>query len=262
MGSLEGMTVVVSGVGPGLGLEVSKAVLDAGGHVVAADLVGDRLAGLLAQIDPGGKRSLAVRADIGSAEDCARVAEASLERFGRVDGLVNVAAIDSTSIGGLELGNLDDWDRAANVNVKGTMRITRELLPSLKERGGSVVMIGSNITAKARPANLMLSYAMSKGALVTGTQFLARELGPAGIRVNLVSPGWKWGPALEAHFESRAEQEGTSVEALVASTAADLALRRLTSDADLAQVVIFFLSEQSRALTGQTVYADGGDVFV
>ncbi|MEZ4334420.1 MAG: SDR family oxidoreductase [Myxococcota bacterium] len=261
MGLLEDRVVLVSGVGPGLGRAVAAAVLREGGAVVLGDLDGARAASIREELDPDGQRSLAGVLDITSEAACAALVEEAATRFGRLDGLVHVAALDHLH-GGLLAGGLDDWDRTSAVNVKGTLQMTKAALPLLQRQGGSIVVIGTVGVVRPRAEVLRLAYAMSKGALLTGVRYLARELGPHAIRVNTVAPGFKWGPVLEDWARGQAAQRGVALEDVVAGLERETALGRLASDADVADSVVFFLCDLSARVTGQLLYVDGGSWIV
>jgi NAD(P)-dependent dehydrogenase (short-subunit alcohol dehydrogenase family) len=263
VGLLEGRVVLVSGVGPGLGRETAAAVLREGGRAVMTDMIGDRVRLIGSELDPGGTRSLIVEADVTSEQQCADLASKVRERFGRLDGLVNVAALD-TAVGGLmDEGILEDWDVSAAVNVKGTLRMTRSLVPLMMEppSAGSIVLIASTAFLRPRRTRFNVAYAMTKGALATATYYLAEELGPNGIRTNTIAPGWKWGPVVEAYFEGEAERRGVDPKSLVDAMCEELSLRRMATDADVANTAVFFLSDMSRAITGQIIFVDGGQIF-
>lgn len=261
MGLLDGRVVLVSGVGPGLGREVASAVLREGGSFVATDVEAERAEGIRADLDPSGDRSLALAVDITDDDACAAAAPRIQERFGRLDGLVNVAAFDAAVGGLLDDGLLEDWDRSAEVNVKGTLRLTRAVAPLLQAQGGSIVVIGSTSFARPRRTRWNIAYGMSKGALVTATYYLAEELGPHGVRANTVAPGWKWGPVVESYFDGEAARQGVDRDVLVAGICEELSLRRMATDGDVANAAVFFLSDMSRSVTGQTLFVDGGHVF-
>lgn len=249
--------VLVSGVGPGLGREVAAAALREGACVALGDLDADRLEAIRAELDPAGTRSLTARVDITGDAQCQALVEGAAGRFGRIDGLVHVAALD-TAVGGLMEGGVEDWEAASRVNVTGTLRMTRAAVPQLRVRGGSIVVIGTVAAFRPRAEVLRFAYATSKGALLTAARYLARELGPAGIRVNTIAPGWKWGPVLADWARSEADRRGISFDDMVAEMRAEVSLRQLASDADIANVVVFFLSELSSKVTGQTLVVDGG----
>jgi NAD(P)-dependent dehydrogenase (short-subunit alcohol dehydrogenase family) len=186
-------------VGRGLGYEVAKAVVREGGLLA----LGDRLVQvetIRTEIDPSGDRSISMVCDITDEERCGHFIEEVDRRFARLDGIVHVAAMDRI-FGGLMTGSLDDWDRAAAVNVRGTLALTKAAVPLMSAGGGGSVVVVSSIAAVARDAQFeMFAYAVSKGALRSAAFHLSRELGPLGIRVNTVAPGYKWGPVLETGY--------------------------------------------------------------
>ena len=257
LGLLDERVVVVSGAGPGLGRETAAAALREGARVVLGDLERGRAEAIRAELDPSGTRSLATRLDITSEAECEALVAAADAGFGRIDGLVHVAAFD-TAVGGLMEGALEDWDRSSEVNVKGTLRMTRAAVPLLRVRGGSIVMISSVAAFRPRLEVLRFAYGASKAALLTAARYLARELGPTGNRVNTIAAGWKWGPVLAEWARSEATRRGVTLEELVAGMEAEVALRKLASDADVANAVVFFLSDLSSRVTGQCLVVDGG----
>jgi NAD(P)-dependent dehydrogenase (short-subunit alcohol dehydrogenase family) len=254
MGLLDEHVVLVSGVGRGLGCEVATAVLREGGLVALGDQV-DLVYQLRKELDPSGERSLATLCDITDGDRCHRFIDEIAARFGRLDALVHVAAVDRI-YGGLLNGSLDDWDRAAAVNVKGTLALTKAAVPLLQAHGGgSVVIIGSSAAVKSGP---MLAYAASKGALRTAAWYLSRELGVLGIRVNTVAPGYKWGPVLQDVLQTEADDRGVDLDEVVAPIRDSLVLGRIPTDANVANVVVFFCSSYAEGITGETLHIDGG----
>jgi NAD(P)-dependent dehydrogenase (short-subunit alcohol dehydrogenase family) len=257
-GALDGKVILVSGVGPGLGRAVASEALRAGARVVLGDLDGARVRAILGDLGADEDAARAVEADIRSLSACEELVSVARSAFGRLDGLVHVAALD-TPVGGLLDGDLDDWSAVAEVNVKGTLQLTKLAVPLLRNSGaGSVVMVGSIAAAGPVEGVVQLAYGMSKAALAVGAYYLSRELGPLGIRVNTVAPGWKWGPTLEEGMAQLASTTGVSVETLVAPVRDAISLRRFATDRDVADSVVFLLSDATKAVTGQTVYVDGG----
>ncbi len=255
-GLLTGKVVLISGVGPGLGRSCAKAALDHGASVALGDLDADRLVGIVAELgaDPG--RVLARRLDVGDPSEVQQIVAAVGQRWGGLDGLVHVAALD-TPTGGLADGDLDDWDRVSRVNVRGTLEVTKAALALLRP-GASVVVIGSIGAVRPRAGNLRLAYGTSKGALSTAARYLAVELGARGVRVNTVAPGWKWGPVLAAYVEQLSASTGVSKEEIVEGYRAEAALHDIADDDDVADSVVFFLSDLSRKVSGQTLHVDAG----
>jgi NAD(P)-dependent dehydrogenase (short-subunit alcohol dehydrogenase family) len=202
--------------------------------------------------------AVVVEADIGSLAACEALVAGARSTYGRLDGLVHVAALD-TPVGGLLDGDLADWSAVADVNVKGTLQLTKLAVPLLQDSGGgSVVMVGSIAAAGPVEGVIQLAYGMSKAALAVGAYYLSRELGPLGIRVNTIAPGWKWGPTLEDGMARLAFEAGTTVDALLAPVREQISLRRFATDRDVANSIVFLLSDAARSITGQTLYVDGG----
>jgi NAD(P)-dependent dehydrogenase (short-subunit alcohol dehydrogenase family) len=255
---LEDKVVVVSGVGPGLGRSCAAAALAHGARGVAmADLDGARVAAIAAELDPSGARTLAARVDLRDQTDIDAFAAAVSSRWPTIDAVVNVAAYD-TAVGGLLDGDLDDWDRAADVNVRGTLALTRAAVPLFGERGGAVVIIGTIGAVRPRAGSLRLAYGASKGALVTAARYLAVELGPRKIRVNTVAPGFKWGPVLEGYLRGVSASTGRPFEELVDQIRAEAAMGEIADDDDIADSVVYFCSDLSRRVTGQVLHVDAG----
>jgi NAD(P)-dependent dehydrogenase (short-subunit alcohol dehydrogenase family) len=234
-------------------------VLDGGGLVAMGDLDAARVDAIADELDPDRARTLTLGIDIANPSDTSRMATAIRERWGRLDGLVHVAALDTT-VGGLEDGDLDDWDRVSRVNVKGTLELTKATL-DLMGPGSSIVVIGSIGAVRPRLSSLRLAYGTSKGALVTAARYLATELGPRGIRVNTVAPGWKWGPVLAGYVEQVAADTGKSIDEIVDRYRAESALREIADDDDVADSVVYFLSDLARKVSGQMLHVDGGGYF-
>ena len=153
--------------------------------------------------------------------------------------------------------DLDEWRQVMEVNAFGALELLRPLLATLAERQGSVVLI--NTRQLRRPTNG--AYVMSKGALMAIGQVLAHELGPSGIRVNSVVPGWMWAAPVEDYFNRQAAAGGPSVEAQYDAVAGDFPLRRLPTADDVANSVVFLASDQAAAITGQALDVNAGEIF-
>ncbi|MFF0740916.1 SDR family oxidoreductase [Streptomyces sp. NPDC004111] len=256
---VEGKTVVVSGVGAGLGHQVAAAVLRDGGNAVLGARTEANLAKAAAELDPDGTRTAYLPTDITDEQACARLAALAVERFGGIDAVVHVAAYD-THFGGLQDADFDAWQQVLDVNLLGTLRMTRACLPALKERGGSVVLIGTQ-SAIASPSEVrQAAYAASKGALTSAMYSLARELGPSRIRVNTVLPGWMWGPPVQGFVAYAAQAEGVEEARVRERLDARMALPEMATDADVADAVLFFASDRARAITGQQLLVNAGEL--
>lgn len=256
---LRDRVVIVSGIGPGMGRDVALACAREGADVVLAARRAAPLEELAAEIRAGGRRALAVPTDIARAEDSRRLVDAAVAELGRVDVLVNNAFK-----GGVEPlfadADLAAWRAVFEVNVFGALALTQAAIaPMRRQGGGSIVFINSMSMRVIEPR--FAGYASSKGALMTAAQSLARELGPEKIRVNSVVPGYIWGAALEGYFKSLAAQQGITPEAVYDAIAARTALRHIPTSAEIADAVVFFASDLSRAITGQALDVNGGHHF-
>jgi NAD(P)-dependent dehydrogenase (short-subunit alcohol dehydrogenase family) len=200
-----------------------------------------------------------VPTDITQPEDCARLVAAAQSAFGRVDVLVNNAFHQGT-FSPVESADLLKWRDPFEVNVLGTLRLTQQVIPLMKKQGGgSIVMINSMVIRDVLPT--MADYAASKAALMAATQGLARELGPSQIRVNSVVPGYIWGPSLQWYFGDQAKRRGITPQQVYDEVAANTALRHLPTSEEIAPAVVFFASDLSRVITGQSLDVNGGHVF-
>jgi NAD(P)-dependent dehydrogenase (short-subunit alcohol dehydrogenase family) len=248
---LQGKVAIVTGGAAGLGLAYARRFVAEGARVVIADVIAGAAA--LARLDAP-DATHAVRADVSVFDDCARMVDEARRRFGRVDVLVNNAAVFAT----LKPGHFEsiaeaEWDRVMAVNVKGIWNGARAVAPVMRGQGGGrIVNVASAIAHKGTAG--LLHYVTSKGAVIAMTRALARELGPDGITVNAVAPGLIMSETVLANPDISAFQR----EAVLASRA----LRREASAEDVEGTVVFLASADSAFMTGQTLIVDGGSVFV
>lgn len=254
---LQGKTVIVTGVGDGLGRECAEKAWAQGANVVLAARSDDKLAKIADGMDPSGERVLAVPTDVTDKDACEVLVAAAVQRFGPVHGLAQVAAYEN-AWGGLYDAKDADWHQALEVNVLGLYNVLRPAAAVMKEAGGgSVVLIGSQSMFK--PSLPQVGYAASKGALLTSAYYLADELGPDNIRVNMVVPSWMWGPPVEMYVDMLATGGKTREEVLDEITG-KFPLRRMAEDGEVADVVTFFLSDLARAVTGQHLQVNCGEL--
>ncbi|MEU4873857.1 SDR family oxidoreductase [Streptomyces sp. NPDC021608] len=259
MSLLEGRTVVVSGVGAGLGHQVAAAVVREGGNAVLGARTEANLAKSAAEIDPSGARTAFRATDVTDEARCEALAGLAWERFGRIDAVVHVAAWDSC-FGGIEDADFATWQSVIDVNLLGSLRMTRACLPALKTGGGSVVFIGTQSAVAAPSQVRQAAYAASKGALTSAMYSLARELGPHRIRVNTVLPGWMWGPPVQAYVQFTAHTEGVPEEQVLGRLAERMALPELATDGDVADAAVFLASDRARSITGQSLLVNAGEL--
>ena len=256
---LDNRVAIVSGIGPGLGQAIGRALAREGAAVVLAARSEESLASLSSEIRASGGRALAVPTDICDAASCRNVVDKALAEFGKVDALVNNAYHPGT-YQPIESVDLDTWRPPFEVNVLGSLRLSQAVIPSMKERrAGSIVMINSMSMRRMMPT--FGGYASSKAALNAATQTLALELGGYGIRVNSVVPGYIWGPPLEKYFEGEAERAGTTPKVIYDAVANETALKAIPTSEQIAESVVFFASDMSNMITGQSLDVNAGHWF-
>jgi NAD(P)-dependent dehydrogenase (short-subunit alcohol dehydrogenase family) len=253
---LAGRVVLVSGVGPDLGRAIALRSAQAGADLVLAARTASRLDEVAGEVTAFGRRAVAVPTDITDADAAAHLAEAALAAFGRVDTLVNNAfAIPPMT--SLADADLDTIRAAFETNVLAALRLTRIVTPALASSGGSVVMVNSAVLRHSRVS--FGGYKMAKSALLALARSLATELGPQGIRVNSVAPGWIWSGTLKWYFGYLAEQRGVERQQVYDETAATTDLRRLPEPDEIADAVVFLASPMARAITGQCLDVNCGE---
>jgi NAD(P)-dependent dehydrogenase (short-subunit alcohol dehydrogenase family) len=255
---LEGKTVIVTGVGGGLGRECVEGALREGANVVMAARTQETLDATAAELDPGGERVAASATDITDPDACTALVALATERFGSVDALIQVAAFEYV-FGGLHDTNLDDWRKAFETNVLGAVTLLRPVAQAMKAGGGgAVVLIGSQSMFK--PSMPQAGYAASKGALLSAMYYLADELGADNIRCNMVVPSWMWGPPVQMLVEGKARHRGVSEEEVLHEIVGDFPLGRMTEDGEVADVAMFFASDHAKAVTGQHLMVNAGEM--
>ena len=247
---LENKVAVITGGAAGIGFAYAKRFVAEGARVVVAD-VADPLAA--AEKLGGADRTLGVRTDVSDAASVGAMVEATLGRFGRIDVLVNNAAVFAS----LKPRRFDEipeeeWDRVMAVNVKGMWHCVRAVVPAMRRQGGGrIVNVASAIVAKGTA--FLLHYVTSKGAVVAMTPALARELGPDSIAVNAVAPGLILSETLLENPDIMAFQVSAIMQAR--------SLRRDAYPEDVEGTVVFLASDDSSFMSGQTLVVDGGSVF-
>ena len=256
---LQGKTVIVSGVGEGLGREVAQAAYGQGANVV----LGARTEGNLvkAAADFDGARVAYAPTDITSDDDCRRLVELAVERFGALDGLVNVAAMDQV-FGGVSDADFADWRAVYEVNVVGTLQLSKAAIPYLARESGvatGIVHILSQSMWVPATEVMQAAYAASKGALLSATYGMAKELGPRRICVNAVVPSWMWGPMVQGYVAWTASSQNIPEEQIVASLTDRMALPEMASDGDVANAAVFMVSPFAGGITGQSLAVNAGD---
>jgi 3-oxoacyl-[acyl-carrier protein] reductase len=250
---LSGKVVVVTGAARGIGQEFARSLGAAGGRIVAADI--SDCDATIAPLRAAGVPALAVRLDVRDAAAAQQMATAALEAFGRIDGLINNAAL----YGSLHGGRFDaiaepDWDAAMNVNVKGVWNCCKAVVPAMRQAGGgSIVNMASLAATYGMP--FALHYTTSKAAVIGLTRGLARELGRDRIRVNALAPSAVLTEGTREFFAGRLDR---ALEVIKAGQS----IQRNLAPEDLVGVALWLISDAASLVTGQTIAIDGGTVML
>lgn len=245
---LKDRVAIVTGGAQGIGTAYALRLAEEGARVVIADLKDAEA--VQREIEARGGEALAVRTDVTDEDSTRQMAAQALDRFGRIDVLVNNAAFFSTIVKKPfhEIGAAE-WDAVLAVNLKGTFLCCKAVFPQMKLQGkGKIINISSGTFFKGLPH--FLHYVTSKGGIVALTRALAREVGDYGICVNAIAPGYT-----ETEPLRERPQDSREVRAAIV---AGRCLKRPEAPEDLTGTLVFLASDDSDFLTGQTIAVDGG----
>jgi NAD(P)-dependent dehydrogenase (short-subunit alcohol dehydrogenase family) len=244
---LEGQVAIVTGGARHIGAHYCRRLAAEGAAVAVADILdGNAVA---QEIKSAGGKAIALMVDVAKEEDTHRMAAETVQAFGRIDLLVNNAAIfiNIQRQPFFEI-SAEEWDRVAAVNIKGPFLCAKAVFPQMRQqRRGKIINISSSTVFWGTPN--FLHYVASKAALVGMTRSLAREIGEYGICVNAIAPGL-------------VEHEGQNAPpAVTAWQLKERSIKRLETPEDLLGTLVFLASPDSDFMTGQTIVVDGGSVF-
>ncbi len=245
--------IIITGAARGLGQTYAKRFAELGARLAVCDLRDcDQTVTLCQQ---AGAQAIGFETDVTDAGSAGRMAEGTLERFGRIDVLINNAAL----FGSLQFAPFDkldetEWDAAMNVNVKGIWHCCRAVVPAMRDAGGGAIINISSLAAIYGMPN-GLHYTTSKAAVIGLTRGLAREVGRYNIRVNAVAPN-------VVDTEAAGEFFGDKKDKLMEATTSQMSLRKPLEADDLFGTMLYLASDQSSHTTGQTLMVDGGTVFL
>src|ERR1043166_2533507 len=244
---LGGKVAIVTGGARHIGAVYARKLAAEGAAVVIADILDG--SEIRSQIETAGGQAIALTVDVSSEQDTLRMAAEAIKAFGRIDILVNNAAIFiNIKRKPFEEITAEEWDQVSAVNIKGPFLCAKAVFPQMKrQQSGKIINISSSTVFAGTP--FFLHYVASKAALIGMTRSLAREAGDHGIRVNAIAPG------LVQHEGQNAPKEFTEFQLKAR------ALKRLQTPEDLLGALIYLASPDSDFVTGQTLMIDGGSIF-
>jgi len=240
-------TVIVTGAATGIGQAFAVGCAAQGANVVIADMsTADETVALVEQ---AGGKALALKVDVADDASTRAMAQAALDRFGRIDGLVNNAAyFREVKLTPFEELDPAIWDRIFAVNVKGVWQCCKAVMPAMRERkSGSIVNIASVVAVAGQPG--YLHYVGTKGAVLSMTKGLAKECGASGVRVNVIAPGFVITGATK---DRPIEWQQSFLKAR--------AISREQRPEDLVGTALYLLSDLAGFVSGQTIVVDGGHI--
>jgi 3-oxoacyl-[acyl-carrier protein] reductase len=241
---LKDRVALVTGGAQGIGKAVALLLAKNGADIAVSDVNLQKAEETAGEIQSLGRKAMAIKADVSSSEDVERMVQAIMERFGRIDILVNNAGIARDKL--ILRMTEEDWDAVLNVNLKGTFHCTRTVIRHMsKQRYGKIVNIASVVgeMGNAGQAN----YAASKAGVIGLTKTVAREFAQRGINVNAIAPGYIATPMTDALPEKAKEELQRMIP-----------MERLGKPEDVAEAVLFLVSEASSYITGQVINVNGG----
>jgi len=247
MSKLQGKVAVVTGASKGIGAAIAKAYAAEGATVVvnyASDRAGAER--VVAEIEGGQGKAIALQADVAKAADVERLFAVTKETYGRIDVVVNNAGV--FAFHALDAVTEAEFHRQFNINVLGSLLVAQQAGRHFGEKGGAIVNV-SSVISESPVANSTV-YSSTKGAVDTLTRALAVELAPRNIRVNVVAPG-----GTETEGAHTLGMIGSDLEKKIV---ADTPLGRLGQPDDIAKVAVFLASDESAWLTGERISASGG----
>lgn len=254
MGRLEGKVCVITGANSGIGMKTAELFAAEGAKLVLTDIADSNKEKIFAKAEKRGTEAIFLRGDITSAEDDAKLMAAAKERFGRIDVLVNCAGVLEKGLKPIEEFTDRDYDFVTGINVKGTMAITREACKYMLAQGSGNIVSVASISAKLGCGGAV--YVASKGAIVSLTRHIALRFAGKGIRANCVCPGTVWTPMTKEQLRQERSEAAEEFYNIV-DKHSDIDVG-ICKDVDIANILIFLASNESRIITGQAIDCDCG----
>jgi 3-oxoacyl-[acyl-carrier protein] reductase len=241
---LTGKVALVTGAAQGIGKAVALLLARHGADIVVSDINLEKAEETAKEIESIGPKAMAIKVNVASLNDVERMVEAVLKKFGKIDILINNAGITRDKL--ILRMTEDDWDIVLNVNLKGTFNCTKAVVRHMaKQRSGKIVSIASVVGEMGNAGQV--NYAASKAGVIGLTKTIAREFAQRGINVNAIAPGYIETPMTEVLSDKVKEE----LKRLIP-------MERLGKPEDVAETVLFLVSEESNYITGQVLNVNGG----
>jgi len=241
---LAGKVALVTGAAQGIGKAVALLLARNGANIVVSDINLEKAAETAREIESIGVKAMALKVNVASLDDVEQMTGAILEKFGKIDILVNNAGITRDKL--ILRMTEEDWDAVLDVNLKGTFHCTKTVVRHMaKQRSGKIVSIASVVGEMGNAGQV--NYAASKAGVIGLTKTIAREFAQRGINVNAIAPGYIETPMTEVLPEKVKEE----LKRLIP-------MERLGKPEDIAEAVLFLVSEGSNYITGHVLKVNGG----
>jgi len=254
---LKDKVVIITGVGPGMGRKLAVIGAAEGAKVALAARSKDYVAQVTEEVRAAGGEAIGIPTDIDDADQCNALAKATLDKWGRVDGLINSAYMHGP-FATFDESTIEAWQAIMSVNCFGALRMVKAVLPAMKaKREGSIVNVSS--MSSVQPYEGGAGYATSKAALEGATRQLAKELGTHNIRVNSTRMGRMDGVPWHGARAYMAQTSGQTEDEIDAPFRKMISLGQLPPDDDCAKSVLFFVSDYSRVISGTSIDINGGE---
>ena len=250
---IKGKVAVVTGAASGIGRAIASDLAGFGASVVIADMDLKNAQKVVREIESAGGKAIAIKTDVSNAEQVNKMAQQAIQKYGKIDILVNNAGI----MGRCTLMDMkgEDLERTLEINLKGVFLCSQAVAKHMiEQKSGKIVNLGSSMSSRGSVCNLSgggADYCASKAAVQAFTRTLAMELAPCGINVNAVAPGITNTPMHVGLWEGAKLYYENSVP-----------LGRMAEPEDIADVVLFLVTDAARYITGQTIHVNGGQIMV
>jgi NAD(P)-dependent dehydrogenase (short-subunit alcohol dehydrogenase family) len=260
---LQGKVAIVTGAGKGLGRGIASCLAEEGANLAVCSRTLSEVESLAEEVKAIGRKAMAAKVDVTEPQEVKQFVDSVAKTFGRIDILVNnVGAARKARAGIVDLDD-NDWDNSYRVNLKSTVDMCRSVVPQMRaQRSGRIINI-SSVVAKM---GVFIDYGSMKGAVISFTWGLARELAKDNINVNCVCPGLIYTPLWEKLAEEIRQKDPSFSQVKEPKAVFEAIVKRLVplgreqTPEDIGRAVVFLASEDARNITGQTLNIDGGTV--